>query len=75
MSEWKPIESAPRDGTKIIVFVPDAKYHEQVGEASWLDSYEEWRWANNSCSCCWGEMAGKPVMWQPLPPPPTGEKI
>jgi hypothetical protein len=53
---WQPIESAPKDGTRILVCAPGweiakvTHYHPQ-----------SWQWANRH----------KPTLWQPLPAPPS----
>lgn len=58
--EWQTIESAPKDGTHILVYIPDAK--REVTEVKWMGSY--WR---NSFSI----RSLSPIAWMPLPPPPT----
>ena len=67
MSEWKLIESAPRDGTKILVcgkilhgdpFV--AAYHRGLyQDRDWLDMRTKTRPFNHALT-----------HWQPLPKPP-----
>lgn len=84
--KWQPIEKAPKDGTRIILYVPPgdyevnrntkerATYDARVGEGLWTGDgmeYEGWYWANDSCNCCWGNIyPGEPTLWQPLPTPP-----
>lgn len=78
MTGWQPIETAPKDGTPCIVFMPGAQhragfsFEDRIGEAA-FGAYKEgqWAWANDSCSCCWGSCFGEPTHWMPLPPPPT----
>lgn len=78
MNEWRPIETAPRDGSQIVLWrvggetfdVPPGP-HAVIG--NWLEP-------NAHDNGCWnipfhdewaedGSFAG----WMPLPPPPTQE--
>jgi len=56
MMEWQPIETAPKDGTVIIVYAPDF-----FQTAAWTDGI----WTNASES--W---LGDVTHWMPLPEPP-----
>lgn len=68
---WQPIETAPKDGTSVILAaVRDGKY--VVGEGLWEG--DAWWWANE-----WGdyntdqiEMYRQVTHWMPLPDPPAG---
>jgi hypothetical protein len=69
---WRPIETAPKDGTQIIVFSTEEADPSPTlavflaGESDfWLDAYDH--------SPMTGVVSGKPTHWLPLPPPP-GEK-
>ena len=77
MSEWQPIETAPRDGTHIDLWaggsrVPNAFYHDDWGWTVWV------RWVRNKRQAS-GPPTGShrytgvesPTHWQPLPEPPT----
>lgn len=55
---WQPIETAPRDGTSIIV----ATNTGFVGEAFF---HHEWCWQRR------GRTTTRPTHWMPLPPPPV----
>lgn len=68
--DWHPIETAPKDGTCIMVYVPGDyanayvvvqwDMNEYSGECrGWLEAEGE-RWS-----------AYEPSHWMPLPPPPT----
>lgn len=72
MSEWMPIETAPKDGTRVILGF--ARSHSEEGY-----------WMNDPASNYWGEVGwfgceddvlchrpSKPDAWMPLPPPPQG---
>ena len=56
MSEWREIETAPHDGTNILVSHKGADW---VFVARWFKGY----WKANSVYC-------KPTHWMPLPEPP-----
>ena len=72
MSEWQPIETAPKDGTYIVVsdgvrvslglWVSDvdqgADYEGQIGMAGW--------WSVDL-----GAKLDRPTHWMPLPDPPA----
>lgn len=68
-SEWKPIESAPRDGTLVIVRTGD-----KTVETAWY-------WAPSQTTNGWmsvkrGDFIGpRPQYWMPLPLPPSGAAV
>lgn len=75
MSEWQKIDSAPKDGTRIIVFLPgfgEDEYDidgwdEWTGTAYY--SYGDWRPEADFSSFYPGEL----THWMPLPNPPSDE--
>lgn len=57
MSEWQPIETAPKDGTWFLAYEADVPmYTAHWDEDGWYDL--EWK--------C------RPTHWMPLPEPPSG---
>jgi len=70
-SPWKPIETAPTDGTAILCFDPTG-YHIQVYVVCW-DHYL----AEHGDDSGWVEASGEychtwnPTHWMPLPLPPA----
>jgi hypothetical protein len=64
--EWKPIETAPRDWTNIILFDPECEQPVFQGYYSMEDGGRD----------CWMEDRGNlsdqvsPTHWMPLPAPP-----
>jgi hypothetical protein len=68
---WQPIETAPKDGTAIIAFIPGT-YNKVdiVAFGSDGNSGEAWCHAR----CVDGLNAGNPSHWMPLPEPPKEVK-
>jgi len=68
MSEWQPIETAPRDGRDIQVYCKD------TGEqfvAFWFSPRDCWcyaKWRDGGIVVC------KPTHWMPLPEPPEDDQ-
>jgi hypothetical protein len=71
MSEWRPIETAPKDGTVIIVYRPehDGKYIPRVGTDYWATFRAK---RSNFSGPSWAKSRRdtQPTLWQPLPAPP-----
>lgn len=73
MSEWKPIETAPKDGTQILLgYFPEPIYegastHESQEVAFWHGIHQKWcgRVLLNA------EGSFSPTHWMPLPEPPA----
>lgn len=63
---WRPIETAPKDGTTLLV-VPDSGYT----QAFWQDGF--WWWHNTDDDSL--AVGPEPKGWKPLPPPPTDAAI
>lgn len=63
MSEWKTIDSAPRDGTYIII---NGMKNGGVCEAKWFKKYGNWKLRGGNFA-----LPDSPTHWQPLPPPPN----
>lgn len=59
---WRSMESAPRDGTQVMLFCP--RWAQPIVVGRWLDGH--WYAAGRRED----DMGG----WRPLPPPPRGEK-
>lgn len=64
---WRPIDSAPKDGTPILCFTPDQSEFGFIDtskiEILWWAS-DEWQ---NDCD----DVFFQPTHWMPLPNPPT----
>jgi hypothetical protein len=68
MTEWQPIETAPKDGTAILIWPAQSSF---TGDdtISYVVRWHDWKEA-------WIEASGEeydtfyPTHWMPLPPPP-----
>lgn len=66
MSEWMPIETAPKDGTRILISSPtDGVLSSHFDGGNWQG--RPWRPVRSA-----EYEASKPTHWMPLPAPPTG---
>ena len=84
MTEWQPIETAPKDGTEIVAFAPDRRDATEIHPdgSSKFASIVAWRpvskdkWAKNHSWVLSGtEVRYADLIfthWMPLPAPPTG---
>jgi hypothetical protein len=84
MSEWQPIETAPKDGTRILVI---DEYKDQY-VVKWMVDYEvvfptdpceaeamkEWCIPESYQDEQGGYFTIDPVAWMPLPEPPAQEQ-
>lgn len=68
-AQWQPIETAPKDGTFVLIGFGDS-----VGEARWVEN--AWYWANNDPGDSWGRPVyeHEATHWMPLPAPPQAER-
>lgn len=60
--KWKPIDTAPKDGTYVLVGQWMVDYegpYFRMGVSWWS---EQWGWGGN--------VPDEPTHWMPLPPPP-----
>ena len=78
MSEWQPIETAPKDGSVVLIadaeHVNEAHYVFEVGEFlvsnypdPYWEKYDHSYWDRHNDDSDWYE----PTHWMPLPPPPN----
>lgn len=77
--EWRPIESAPKDGARILVWDPEAAAL-AASDPELKDAFEprkivKW-FDTGDAGHMWVEMGShkriaRPTYWQPLPPPPS----
>lgn len=73
MSEWKPIESAPKDGTVIDVWGHGRRFA-NVRWTHWLEpEWQIWEIEHTYAadgSAHWDHPHITPTHWMPQPPPP-----
>ncbi len=68
MSGWRPVLSAPRDASRILV----ARRGEEPWIAHWSESensLDGGYWVDDDIECA--RYGHEPTHWQPLPEPPT----
>lgn len=72
INEWQPIETAPKDGTPVVLLYPEGKTDD--GESFFpemvVSRYERHYWA----SIAEVGSHGKPSHWLPLPPNPAARQ-
>jgi hypothetical protein len=75
-SGWRPIETAPRDGSCVDVWVPEAGQGYRVADARWQQPISRWTTHVELGIWGWYALDGKrltgPTHWRPLPEPPHG---
>lgn len=62
---WQPIETAPRDGTMVLLWHRNADGATAGWMLGWFDQFHEWE------NMCGGLL--EPTHWMPLPDPPQIE--
>jgi hypothetical protein len=69
--QWQPIETAPKDGTRILAYEITDADDTQPQIVCWLDEPDKPGWY--ICfdhTPCHGEIWKPPTHWQPIPEPP-----
>lgn len=67
MSEWKTIETAPKDGTHVLISTDVGS----VGEAFLEEDDKRWYWAGHHWTDAADGSIDSVTHWQPLPEPPA----
>lgn len=60
--KWQPIETAPKDGTRVLLHSPDTHLYTPV-LGTWVETKERWEEWGGYYPC-------NPTHWMPLPEPP-----
>ena len=71
--QWQPIETAPRDGTRVLVYArldPPEKWHEALRDIPPVMAVASWHPDGGWCVC----EVRDATHWMPLPAPPTKSK-
>lgn len=64
MSDWQPIETAPRDGSLFLAY--EAKQENEIYECWWQDDLSNWSgWQD------WWDSEPEPTHWMVRPAPPA----
>lgn len=79
MSEWQPIETAPRDGSPILAYNPLIGVYSTAFTTRWTGEPDEVGYEGFPCgfwnmgpgSYPFGRWDCRPTHWMPLPEPPT----
>lgn len=64
---WQPIETAPKDGTWIWAYWPEAIFEDRQCPAVWEYHVDGYRWTDPADS----KEFVQPTHWMPLPAPPV----
>jgi hypothetical protein len=74
MSEWQPAETAPKDGTRVILFFPSLKNKIQVGHYMQTETRDNGEITYQNEGWFFGGFglhnSFVPSHWMPLPEPP-----
>lgn len=72
MAEWQPIETAPRDGTEVLVFVMAPRQPIQEEPDRCLVAYFSGKYGEEYWDSWERGFSVKATHWQPLPEYPNG---
>lgn len=69
--EWQPIETAPKDGIEILVYVPPSAYRNgYVRSVQWRERDIDYWHVEDNKNGPFPLRGGIPTHWMPLPEPP-----
>ena len=73
---WRDIETAPRDGTRILIWFvhANAKYSSDPIAEGWEAAHEAYWIDHNGGGWTWHGLCGVATYWMPLPAPPSPAK-
>ena len=74
MSEWQPIETAPKDGTRILIYQPEGQWKSRRDRRLEYIDTAYWHTPGNpehpGYWCAYVLCVYRPTHWMPLPEPP-----
>jgi len=70
--QWRPIQTAPKDGTPILLLVQFPGERPDTFVAAWDANSPKWPWRPTCDGSAYSEEYA--THWMPLPPPPAGEQ-
>jgi hypothetical protein len=85
MAEWQPIETAPKDGTRVFLWLPhiEATQHERRIETFWMGYYWANEYGNGNAYNAVARLKNgylttayesiQPSHWMPVPEPASSE--
>lgn len=77
--EWQPIETAPKDGTYVLLYFPHRNLvigglWEYQGEGDWEMGIEDWQdWCTDDDVVIQEDPSYAPTHWMSIPNPPVQE--
>ncbi len=75
MAEWQPIETAPKDGTRILLYFPVLpKHYDQQSKISVGLSVNRGWWVTALGAGGLYDGETRPTHWTPLPEPPENNQ-
>lgn len=70
MNEWQPIETAPKDGSRVLAYQPDGRWQSKRTCRGETIELVYWHQPGNPDSAGFWMPSIRPTHWMPLPEPP-----
>jgi hypothetical protein len=71
--DWHPIETAPKDGTSVLLWAKDLRFPGEMCVAQYITRDIEWWHVTDGKFGPWPLRGPSPTHWQPLSIAPSGE--
>ncbi len=71
MDKWQPIETAPKDGTLVDLWIKAADCEFRACDANWSEHFECWEINGTPLSEYYMNVGYYPTYWMPRPKPPV----